>query len=60
MSLVQIKTASSATGPKYWRSLDHVADTPEFRQWVEREFPSTAAEMLDGKSRRHILKLMAA
>ena len=27
---------------------------------MEREFPSTAAEMLDGNSRRTILKLMAA
>ena len=27
-------------GPKYWRSLDQLADTPEFRQWVEREFPA--------------------
>ena len=59
MSLVQIKTASK-TGPKYWRSLDHAASTPEFRQWVEREFPTTAADMLDGNSRRTILKLMAA
>jgi molybdopterin-containing oxidoreductase family iron-sulfur binding subunit len=57
-NLVQIKTAPK-TGPKYWRSLDHAANTPEFRQWVEREFPA-AAEMLDGNSRRAILKLMAA
>ncbi len=59
MSLVQISPASK-TGPKYWRSLDQAANAPEFRQWVEREFPSTAAEMLDGNSRRTILKLMAA
>ncbi len=58
MSLVQIKSASK-TGPKYWRSLDHAANQPEFRQWVEREFPSMAVE-LDGNSRRTILKLMAA
>jgi MoCo/4Fe-4S cofactor protein with predicted Tat translocation signal len=58
-SFVQIKSASK-TGPKYWRSLDQAANAPEFRQWVEREFPSTAAEMLDGNSRRTILKLMAA
>ncbi|MEO5923783.1 MAG: TAT-variant-translocated molybdopterin oxidoreductase [Bryobacteraceae bacterium] len=59
MSFVQIKTAPK-TGPKYWRSLDQASNAPEFRQWVEREFPSTAAEMLDGNSRRTILKLMAA
>lgn len=60
MSLVQIAVPSKAKGPKYWRSLDQVADTPEFRQWVEREFPSTAVELLDGKTRRGILKVMAA
>lgn len=59
MSFVQIKSAPK-TGPKYWRSLDQAANAPEFQQWVQREFPSTAAEMLDGNSRRTILKLMAA
>src|SRR5947209_6985338 len=48
------------TGPKYWRSLDQLSDTPEFRQWVEREFPSSAPELLDGNSRRTMLKVMAA
>lgn len=57
-SLIQIKSATK-TGPKYWRSLDQAANQPEFRQWVEREFPS-AASVLDGNSRRTILKLMAA
>ena len=59
MSLIQI-TGDSLTGKKYWRSLDQLADKPEFQDWVQREFPDTAAEMLDGKSRRNILKLMAA
>lgn len=59
MSLVQIQSAAK-TGPKYWRSLDQAANQPDFQQWVEREFPSTASEMLDGNSRRTILKLMAA
>ncbi len=62
MSLVQIKNAATKalSGPKYWRSLDQVADTPEFREWVEREFPSTAVEMMDGNTRRTMLKVMAA
>jgi MoCo/4Fe-4S cofactor protein with predicted Tat translocation signal len=67
MSLIQIKTdpanngeGQAPAGPQYWRSLDQLAGTPEFRQWVEREFPSTASEMLDGDSRRHMLKIMAA
>jgi MoCo/4Fe-4S cofactor protein with predicted Tat translocation signal len=48
------------TGQKYWRSLDQLADTPEFRQWMEREFPNGASEFTDGQSRRHFVKLMSA
>jgi len=48
------------TGPKYWRSLDQLADTPEFRQWVEREFPAGASEFADPVSRRHFVKIMSA
>jgi len=35
-------------GQAYWRSLDEVADTPEFRSFMHREFPSGASELLDG------------
>ncbi len=47
-------------GPKYWRSLDQLADTPEFRQWAEREFPAGASEMTDPVTRRSFVKLMSA
>jgi molybdopterin-containing oxidoreductase family iron-sulfur binding subunit len=49
------------TGRQYWRSLGELSNTPEFRQWLEREFPAGAAE-LDGDevSRRSFLKLMGA
>ena len=47
------------TGQKLWRSLDEVADTPEFREFLEREFPAGASRMLDG-SRREFIKLMGA
>ena len=26
-------------GKAYWRSLDELADTPAFRDWVEQKFP---------------------
>jgi len=48
------------TGPQYWRSLDQLADTPEFRSWLEREFPAGAAELTDPVSRRHFVKIMSA
>ena len=71
MSLVQITNVGAshgspapspkpATGSEYWRSLDQLADTPEFRQWVQREFPEDASAVLDGNSRRTMLKIMAA
>src|ERR1700730_692890 len=47
------------TGKRYWRSLEELADTPQFRSWLEREFPAGAAE-LDGVSRRNFLRLMGA
>jgi MoCo/4Fe-4S cofactor protein with predicted Tat translocation signal len=49
------------TGKRYWRSLDELSDTPEFRGWLEREFPSGAAQLNgDEWSRRGFLKLMGA
>ena len=39
-------------GKTYWRSVDELADTPEFREMVGREFPSQAAEWIDPVSRR--------
>ncbi len=47
-----------------WRSFGQLEDTPEFRTWMEREFPQGVAEMADGEdaevSRRSFLKLMGA
>jgi len=53
--------AEKLTGKRYWRSLDEFSDTPEFRSWLEREFPSGAAQLNgDEWSRRGFLKLMGA
>src|ERR1700678_3810191 len=48
------------TGKTYWRSVDELADTPIFREMVEREFPAQAAEWIDPVSRRGFLKVMSA
>jgi molybdopterin-containing oxidoreductase family iron-sulfur binding subunit len=50
----------AATGCRYWRSLDELGDTPEFKQWLEREFPEGASEFTDPVSRRHFVKIMSA
>jgi molybdopterin-containing oxidoreductase family iron-sulfur binding subunit len=51
---------SAPTGRRYWRSLDELADTPEFKDWLHREFPQGASEFEDGVSRRHFMKIMSA
>lgn len=47
-------------GPEYWRSLEELAGSEEFREMMHREFPKGASEWLDGVSRRGFLKLMGA
>src|ERR671912_961136 len=47
-------------GREYWRSLDAVAETPEFKEFLHREFPQNASEWLDPVGRRGFLKLMSA
>lgn len=51
--------AGQATGMKYWRGLDEYADKPEFREWLEKEFPAGASRLLE-TSRRDFVKLMGA
>jgi len=50
----------SIKGKEYWRSLEQLADTTEFREHLEREFPDNAAEMTDPVTRRNFLGLMGA
>jgi molybdopterin-containing oxidoreductase family iron-sulfur binding subunit len=47
-------------GREYWRSLEAVSETPEFKEFLHREFPSNASEWLDPVGRRGFLKLMGA
>jgi len=47
-------------GKKFWRSVDELADAPEFAELVNKEFPSQASEWIDPVSRRTFLKVMGA
>ncbi|MGD0682194.1 MAG: TAT-variant-translocated molybdopterin oxidoreductase [Terracidiphilus sp.] len=47
-------------GKKYWRSVDELADTPEFQAAVEKEFPGSPHAWGDEVSRRGFLKFMGA
>src|SRR5581483_9816256 len=50
-----------STGKHYWRTLGEYSRSPEFQQWLEREFPPGAAELNgDEWSRRDFMKLMGA
>jgi molybdopterin-containing oxidoreductase family iron-sulfur binding subunit len=44
----------------YWRSLDELSDTPEFRDFLFREFPAGATELLSETTRRGFLRVMGA
>ncbi len=54
------QNSQAQTGRNYWRSLEELEGTPEFREWVEREFPAGASELSDPVNRRHFMKLMSA
>ena len=58
--ILQHPTAPN-TGRTYWRSLGEYARTPDFEEWLHREFPKGAAEWEnDPLSRRTFLRLMGA
>ncbi|MGE0710867.1 MAG: TAT-variant-translocated molybdopterin oxidoreductase [Planctomycetota bacterium] len=51
---------ASPEGRTYWRSLNELADTPEFREMVQNEFPSQLDAVVDPLSRRRFVQLMGA
>lgn len=53
-------TQGSDNRSMYWRSLNELESTPEFEQFMHREFPVAASEFPDGISRRRWLQLMSA
>lgn len=53
--------SNAPLGPRYWRGLDELAETREFREWVANEFPGGASELTaDPVTRRHFMKIMSA
>jgi len=45
---------------RYFRSVDELHQTPEFEQFLSREFPQAASEFPEGVSRRRWLQMMGA
>jgi molybdopterin-containing oxidoreductase family iron-sulfur binding subunit len=59
LEAVRAKLAGK-NGRAYWRSLEELAETPEFTEFLHREFPENHSEWHDGPGRRNFLKLMGA
>jgi len=57
--VVQHPTSSDTNGPRYWRSLGELTQTPGFKAHLEREFPEGASS-IEGVDRRGFMKIMAA
>jgi MoCo/4Fe-4S cofactor protein with predicted Tat translocation signal len=61
LDLTAIRTRLAATqGEQYWRSLEEVAATEEFQEFLTREFPDQASAWHDPIGRRRFLQFMAA
>jgi molybdopterin-containing oxidoreductase family iron-sulfur binding subunit len=59
LATVQAHLAKS-TGKQYWRNLEELANTKQFQEFLQREFPRQASEWTATMSRRNFLKLMGA
>jgi molybdopterin-containing oxidoreductase family iron-sulfur binding subunit len=51
---------ADSRGRVYWRSLEELSASPEFKEFLEREFPEQASEWDDPDGRRHFLQVMGA
>src|SRR5580693_6643469 len=63
MTLAEVQAKlEGKRGKRYWKSLDELADTPDFQQLMREEFPrqAGAGEWVDAVSRRGFLKVMGA
>lgn len=48
------------SGQKYWRRLEELADSEEFKEFLAREVPQHASALGDALDRRYFLKIMGA
>ncbi len=63
MTLAEVRAKlDGQTGKRFWKNLDELADTPQFQELMQEEFPrqSGAGEWVDAVSRRGFLKVMGA
>ena len=63
MTLAEVRAKlDGQKGKRFWRNLDELADTPEFQELMQEEFPrqAGAGEWVDSVSRRGFMKVMGA
>ena len=61
LDLTQIRARlESQKGQAYWRSLEELAETPEFEEFLTKEFPRQAAPLESSLDRRGFMKLLGA
>ncbi len=63
MTLAEVRTRlEGKTGKRFWRNLDDLAETPEFQEMMQEEFPrqAGAGEWTNAVSRRGFMKVMGA
>ena len=51
---------SSESTKRYWRSLNDLEQTPEFKELMAKEFPAESGQEWTKTSRRRFLQLMGA
>ena len=56
----QPPATAGGSDKSYWRSLEELADSPVFEEFVRREYPQHAEEWNDPIERRTFLKIMGA
>jgi MoCo/4Fe-4S cofactor protein with predicted Tat translocation signal len=54
------RRAGANARQRFWRSLDELAETPGFLEFLHREFPEQASVFEDPRGRREFLTLMGA
>ncbi|MBI3896408.1 MAG: TAT-variant-translocated molybdopterin oxidoreductase [Acidobacteria bacterium] len=60
LAALRRKLSESSSGRQYWRSLEELAESSHYSDWLHREFPSSTLEEPEAVSRRGFLRMMGA
>lgn len=61
MTLDQVRSKlDGKTGRRFWKNLDELAESSEFQELMQEEFPRQSTEWVDSVSRRGFMKVMGA